>query len=176
MSVRKINESTLTAIGNAIRSKTGGSDLINPEDMATEIDGIPSGGGGILNLQEIASYTVENNIARFNLLIPTDYQNATVFVVALEGELQSADWVYVNPNASKQYKGGYFSNNSIKSYAHKIVFSKIGFLLPSNSLLCPYVGTVNLKLVTPPITNFLFSTYSSDNFFLPSFKATIYGG
>lgn len=44
MAVRKINESTLTAIGNAIRSKTGGSTLINPEDMATEIDSISSGG------------------------------------------------------------------------------------------------------------------------------------
>lgn len=40
MAVRKINESTLTAIGNAIRSKTGGSALINPEDMADEIDSI----------------------------------------------------------------------------------------------------------------------------------------
>lgn len=46
MAVRKINESTLTAIGNAIRSKTGGSALINPEDMASEIDSIETGGGG----------------------------------------------------------------------------------------------------------------------------------
>lgn len=45
MAVRKINESTLTAIGNAIRSKTGGSALINPEDMASEIESISTGGG-----------------------------------------------------------------------------------------------------------------------------------
>lgn len=44
MAVRKINESTLTAIGNAIRSKTGGSALINPEDMASEIESIQTGG------------------------------------------------------------------------------------------------------------------------------------
>lgn len=44
MSVRKINESTLTAIGNAIRGKTGGSALINPEDMADEIESIETGG------------------------------------------------------------------------------------------------------------------------------------
>lgn len=43
MGIRKINESTLTAIGNAIRGKTGGSALINPEDMADEIENIPSG-------------------------------------------------------------------------------------------------------------------------------------
>ena len=43
MAVRKINESTLTAIGNAIRAKTGGSALINPEDMASEIASISGG-------------------------------------------------------------------------------------------------------------------------------------
>lgn len=47
MAVRKINESTLTAIGNAIRSKTGGSALINPEDMASEIESIQTGGAKI---------------------------------------------------------------------------------------------------------------------------------
>lgn len=48
MAVRKINESTLAAIGNAIRSKTGGSALINPEDMASEIESITGGGGIVL--------------------------------------------------------------------------------------------------------------------------------
>lgn len=43
MAVRKINESTLTAIGNAIRSKTGGNSLIAPEDMPTEIGNIQTG-------------------------------------------------------------------------------------------------------------------------------------
>lgn len=50
MGIRKINESTLTAIGNAIRSKTGGSALINPEDMADEIDSISSGIGNGLEI------------------------------------------------------------------------------------------------------------------------------
>ena len=39
-----IEESTLTAIGNAIRNKTGGTDLIAPLDMPTEINGISTGG------------------------------------------------------------------------------------------------------------------------------------
>lgn len=45
MAVRKINESTLTAIADAIRSKTGGSALIDPEDMADAILSISGGGG-----------------------------------------------------------------------------------------------------------------------------------
>lgn len=44
MSKAFINESTLTAIGDAIRAKTGKTDLIAPGDMPTEIENIPTGG------------------------------------------------------------------------------------------------------------------------------------
>ena len=47
MSRAFINESTLTAIGDAIRAKTGKSDLIAPGDMPTEIENIPTGGGDL---------------------------------------------------------------------------------------------------------------------------------
>lgn len=40
-----IEESTLTAIGDSIRAKTGGTELIAPLDMPSEIDGIETGGG-----------------------------------------------------------------------------------------------------------------------------------
>lgn len=46
MSKVSINESTLTAIGNAIREKTGKTALIAPGSMPTEIRGIQTGGGG----------------------------------------------------------------------------------------------------------------------------------
>lgn len=42
-----INESTLTAIGAAIREKTGKSDKITPLNMPSEIKGIVSGGGDL---------------------------------------------------------------------------------------------------------------------------------
>ena len=63
MGIRKINESTLTAIGNAIRSKTGGSALINPEDMASEIDSIQIGGGDVPAkvLTKLAEFTVSES-------------------------------------------------------------------------------------------------------------------
>ena len=44
-----IEETTLTAIGDAIREKTGGTDLIAPGNMPTEIKGIVSGGDGDCN-------------------------------------------------------------------------------------------------------------------------------
>ena len=42
-----IEESTLTNIGNAIRNKTGKSELLSPASMATEIGAIQTGGGEI---------------------------------------------------------------------------------------------------------------------------------
>jgi hypothetical protein len=41
-----IEETTLTAIGDAIRSKTGKTELIDPANMDTEIASIEAGGGG----------------------------------------------------------------------------------------------------------------------------------
>ena len=48
-----INESTLTAIGNAIREKTGKSDLIAPGSMPAEIRAIESGGGGGIEVEPV---------------------------------------------------------------------------------------------------------------------------
>lgn len=62
MSKAFINESTLTAIGDAIRAKTGKTDLIAPGDMPTEIENIPTGGG---ELPEEAFVVTGNCTYRF---------------------------------------------------------------------------------------------------------------
>lgn len=46
MSKLFIEESSLTAIGDAIRNKTGGSELLSPAAMVTAIESIEGGGGG----------------------------------------------------------------------------------------------------------------------------------
>lgn len=48
-----IEETTLTAIGDAIRGKTGKTELIDPANMSTEIAGIEAGGGGDLEVPDI---------------------------------------------------------------------------------------------------------------------------
>jgi hypothetical protein len=54
MSIYKINDTTLTGIADAIRRKTGSSDLMYVSDMASNIDAIPaiSGNGPIKELLE----------------------------------------------------------------------------------------------------------------------------
>lgn len=46
MADRRISTGTLTDIANAIRSKTGKSALITPQEMASEIESIETGGSG----------------------------------------------------------------------------------------------------------------------------------
>lgn len=63
-----INEETLIGIGNAIRGKTGKTDLIAPGDMSTEIRSIVSGGGSDIEIEPIvisgqAQYTCSGKIA-----------------------------------------------------------------------------------------------------------------
>lgn len=48
-----IEETTLTAIGDAIREKTGKTELIAPLSMATEISSITTGGGGDEDIEPI---------------------------------------------------------------------------------------------------------------------------
>lgn len=47
-----IEESTLTAIGDSIRAKTGNTDMISPLQMPTEIASIQSGGGATMKTVE----------------------------------------------------------------------------------------------------------------------------
>ena len=54
-----IEESTMSNIANAIRSKTGKADLILPKDMASEIEGIEAGGSDDL-LNKVINRTVTN--------------------------------------------------------------------------------------------------------------------
>ena len=53
MSKVAINEITLTNIGDAIREKTGKTDLIAPGDMPAEIASISTGGGGGIEIEPI---------------------------------------------------------------------------------------------------------------------------
>lgn len=72
-----IEETTLTAIGDAIRGKTGKTDLIDPANMSTEIASIEAGSGGGADVPDIvltgnASYACSGPIASsFITMFPT---------------------------------------------------------------------------------------------------------
>lgn len=75
MSLYSIKDTTLTAIGDAIREKTGSADTYKPTEMATAIQSITTGGGGeeafepvVLSASQsygcaglLAAYTIEKH-------------------------------------------------------------------------------------------------------------------
>lgn len=71
----------LTAIANAIRSKTGKSDALTLEQMPGEIEGIQTGGGGAELIYETTFSLAESQI---------DVGNVTIAVISTG--LTEADW------------------------------------------------------------------------------------
>ena len=67
MSIALITESYLTNIANAIRSKTNTTQTFTPAQMASAIDAIPTGGGGISgNYNNIdLSFTNPSGVSEF---------------------------------------------------------------------------------------------------------------
>ena len=62
-----IEESTLSSIGDAIRSKTGEAGLIAPLDMATAISNLATGGGGNLQYTYLEGGSTGTSVITWNL-------------------------------------------------------------------------------------------------------------
>lgn len=64
-----INDSTLTAIGNAIRQKSGSSGLLLPSNMAEAIASIPSGGGesGLPDNWVVGEFTPQSDLETYTV-------------------------------------------------------------------------------------------------------------
>lgn len=78
MSEYLIQDTTLTDIADAIRSKTGGSALINPEDMASEIESIQASDGYSYSITLSSAPT--NTYALYNMVMPQTLQNGEVAI------------------------------------------------------------------------------------------------
>ena len=86
-----IEENSLTAIGNAIRGKTGESALLSPAAMVTAIEGIETGGGSgntdiedkIIAGELSGEYTnnrvtkIKNDLFQYNELTSVSFPNVT---------------------------------------------------------------------------------------------------
>lgn len=71
MSKVYLEDSTLTGIANAIRAKTGESGTITPANMATEIESISGGGGGVdINWSNLDNISCLNKYGVFSDYIP----------------------------------------------------------------------------------------------------------
>lgn len=88
MSKVYLEDSTLTAIGNAIRGKTGESGLLLPSEMADAIASIESGSsGGDFDLSNIKYYVYNSSKVESSYIMPNDFsENSTILLWA------SSEW------------------------------------------------------------------------------------
>lgn len=89
-----IEESTLTAIGDAIREKNGTTDMIAPLDMATAITNLPSGGGTMVweNVAEMTTngkYNISKYLEKHKQLIVFITYNNKVYTMIIENGVLS---------------------------------------------------------------------------------------
>ena len=109
-----IQETTLTAIGDAIRSKTGKTELIDPANMSTEIASITTGGGGgglpegALNITGDCSYRFYND--GWNWFIEEYGDQITTSITRGESMFQYSDNLTNIPFNINISGGGYYSN------------------------------------------------------------------
>ena len=82
-----VQDTSLTAIANAIREKNGSTDTYKPAEMATAIQGIQAGGGELKYIQMVKSFPMPKNKSGTqtitNTNLPTDY----TFVMVMNGAI-----------------------------------------------------------------------------------------
>lgn len=135
-----IEESTLTSIGDAIRAKTGATELISPADMATEIEGIESGGGT----------EVEPIVLTGNCEYECISEIASKYI-ELYGDT-------ITTNNITNVKSMFYNNNTIQDIPFSINIT-------SNSLSNSFYGCRELKTIGEIVSNSTVKTSLSQTFY-----------
>ena len=124
----------LTAIGNAIRNKTGGSSQLSLTEMATAISNIQTGitPSGSINISQNGTYDVTN---KANAVVAVPF-NSKCFSVNIS-ETQTGE-ISLNPNGDSDIAAHYTDNSFC------VALFRLG---EANELsaLCIVEGNVNLR-------------------------------
>lgn len=95
MAIVTINDSNLTAIGDAIRSKNGESTTYKPSEMAAAILSLPTGGSGNLDIltneEKYGVITYKSSTATTALTLPDDVAFKDIkMIIGIGGDNNSA--------------------------------------------------------------------------------------
>lgn len=121
--IYKIRKSTLDSIGDAIRLKSGKSDLFSPLDIPAEILSLSAGGGGPLTFTELLSSKVYGTLDENRVTYTTDKDYAAIVVfVAAGNQNNSNKCEIIAPGftITDPIKSGWSSAGSTQQYAYGI--------------------------------------------------------
>lgn len=138
MSIAYIDESLLTGIANAIRSKNGSSDTYTPLEMINAIDDIETGGGGI----------TPTGIININQNGQTDVTNYATANVSVQPSLQSKS---VTPSTSAQNVTPDSGYDGLSSVAVDAIPSQ--YIVPSGSQTISQNGTYDISALAEVVVN-----------------------
>lgn len=152
MSSVVIDDTSLTAIANAIRSKNGLTTTYTPGNMAAAILAIPSG-GGVTGLEyESGTYTPTSDIARPTISFSNTHSKPPVFIGMVREE--DPDKPLVDTTANSNYAFGF------------IDYYQLGGMIISSSSSIKYAHVVWIyrgTSTTSTSNGAATCTYSSDN-------------
>lgn len=149
MAIKFVDEADLTTVGNAIRAKTGGSDLLTfPEGMAEAIAGILAGGANEIDhgtftvASDISTVTLEHQLSgnpQFFVCVPNGYSNsilsaATMWGVIYDSLTGSAKGILVYNNENSQLKTSYYA--------------------PSNYITFPSSNTIKMHVISGAVGSY----------------------
>lgn len=77
----------LSAIGSAIREKTGGTELLTLDAMPTAIQGIQTGGGELKYIQMVKSFSMPKNKNGTQTITNTNLPTNYTFVMVMNGAI-----------------------------------------------------------------------------------------
>lgn len=77
----------LSAIGSAIREKTGGTELLNLDAMPVAIQGIQAGGGELKYIQMATSFSMPKNKNGTKTITNTNLPTNYTFVMVMNGAI-----------------------------------------------------------------------------------------
>jgi len=164
MSKVLIEESTLTAIGDSIRSKTGGSDLIAPGDMPSEISGITTETEDLILPAGIPDYVREEVLELVNKVNAVRTDDSIVFL-AMSDSHYPADQTATTSYTSN-VKSTVQANQAAKTLAYML---NIDFFAHLGDV-CVGASTTTPEMLKAQIDGFL-SYFREANSELPVFLA-----
>lgn len=101
----------LTSVANAIRAKSGGnSQLAFPAGFVSEIQAIPSGGGGSGDFTLLDTYTLSENVTYLDIDVSSyDYMQ---YALVINASGTGADYLYLDMNGKTNKNVLYRNGNS----------------------------------------------------------------
>ena len=103
----------LSAIGSAIREKTGGTELLTLDAMPVAIQGIQAGGGELKYIQMATSFSMPKNRDGTKTITNTNLPTNYTFVMVMNGAITRYN---VSTGIVEKIQGGRGDTNDISYY------------------------------------------------------------